>query len=166
MPEPTPVPVPEPTPTPPVAPVGEPLGEPGKAALEAERRDRKAAEKRAKELEERLQAIEDKDKTELEKAQARITELERNHETERAQRMRLQVATEHAIPAEFLDLLTGSDEEALKVQAERLATLIKGAPPVPPAPAGPLPGQGTPPATPTATVAAGAALYAQHKQKT
>lgn len=129
-----------PVPTAPAAkPDPETLGEPGKAALESERKARKEAEKAAKDFEAKLKAIEDKDKSELEKAQARIAELEKEHGTERAQRLRLQTATEHAIPAEYLDLLTATDEESLQAQAEKIAALVTANGVRPPVA---LPGQG------------------------
>lgn len=150
--------------TPPSAPATDALGEPGKAALVAERKRASDAEKLNKELEARLKTIEDKDKSELEKAQQRIAELEKEHGHERTERLRLAAASKHSIPAEYLDLLTGTDEAALEVQAVRLAELVK-APKVPAFV--PNPGQGTPPVASTeASVAAGAALYRQQHQKT
>lgn len=101
------------------------LGEPGKAALSAERKARREAEKQLKELTSRLQAIEDKDKSELEKAQSRVAELEKQYGEERAQRLRLSVASQHSIPAEYVDLLTATDEEGLEQQAARVAQLVK-----------------------------------------
>ncbi|GAA2774045.1 hypothetical protein [Saccharopolyspora taberi] len=101
------------------------LGEPGKAALAAERKARREAEKQLKELTARLQSIEDKDKSELERAQSRLAELEKQYGEERAQRLRLSVATQHSIPAEYVDLLTADDEEALEQQAARVAQLVK-----------------------------------------
>lgn len=101
------------------------LGEPGKAALSAERKARKEAERQLRELTTRLQAIEDKDKSELERAQARVSELEKQFGEERAQRLRLSVASQHSIPAEYVDLLTATDEEGLEAQATRVAQLVK-----------------------------------------
>lgn len=101
------------------------LGDAGKAALTAERKARKDAEKQLKELNARLQEIEDKDKSELERAQSRLAELEKQYGEERAQRLRLSVASQHAIPAEWMDLLTAADEEALTAQAAKVAQLVK-----------------------------------------
>jgi flagellar motility protein MotE (MotC chaperone) len=101
------------------------LGEPGKAALSAERKARKEAERQLKELTTRLQAIEDKDKSELERAQFRLAELEKQYGEEKAQRLRLSVASQHSIPAEYVDLLTATDEEGLEAQAARVAQLVK-----------------------------------------
>lgn len=101
------------------------LGDKGQKALEQERKDRKAAEKAAKELSDRLKAIEDQDKSELEKAQSRLAELEEQYGQERAQRLRFAAASEHGIPADYLDLLTGTDEETLSAQAVKVAELVK-----------------------------------------
>lgn len=145
------------------------LGEAGKAALQKERADRKAAEKLAAELEARLKAIEDKDKTELERAQTRLAELEKNYATEQQQRLRLQVATAHGITSDDLVLMTGTTEEELTAQATRIAALNaqRAAATAPPAfaPAhGHQAGNGTPPA-PAATVDAGRQLYLQKHAK-
>ena len=101
------------------------LGEPGKAALNAERKARREAEKQLKALTDRLQAIEDKDKSDLERAQSRLAELEKQYGEERAQRLRLSVASQHSIPADYVDLLTATDEEGLEQQAARVAQLVK-----------------------------------------
>lgn len=128
-PSPTPAPPTATPPLPPVAPVvpatpGEDaLGDPGKAALQAERTAKKAAEKKAADLESRLRAIEDKDKTDLERAQSRLAELERDFAAEQQQRLRLQIATAHSISADDLVLLTGSSEDELTAQAARIAAL-------------------------------------------
>lgn len=167
----TPPAAPQPTAPVPAAPPSaeEPLGDAGKRALEAERQARKAAEKAQKDLEDRLRAIEDKDKTELERAQQRLAELEKNYATEQQQRLRLQVASAHGVTADDLVLLTGSTEEELTAQATRIAALntqraAAMAPPAfAPAPAQ-MAGNGTPPA-PAATVDAGRELYRQKHAK-
>lgn len=161
-PQPDPAPTP-PAPTPPATGEGD-LGDAGKAAIKAERDARKAAEKALKEIQDRLQGIEDKDKSELEKATARLAELEQNYTTERATRLRLEIASEFDIGKDDLVLLTATEEDALRAQAERVKArndVVAGRPPAP------LPGQGTPPAAPgTGSVSAGADLYRQRHQKT
>ena len=157
---------PVPAPEPPAPPATGDLGDAGKATLAKERADRKAAEKTAKELKDRLDALEDKDKSELEKAQKRLAELEKENADEKAQRLRLQVATKHGISQDDLVLLTGTTEDELTAQAKRIAEIRAGAAAATAPPRfTPNPGQnagnGKPPAT--ATVAAGAALYAEQK---
>lgn len=168
-PTPTPTPTP-PAPPPPPTPPGEPLGDGGKAALDAERKARRDAEKAAKELAERLKAIEDKDKSELEKAQALAADLQAKYATAEAQRLRLQVATTHGIGSDDLVLMTGTTEDELAAQARRIVALNTGRaaataiPAFVPAP-GQAAGNGTPPAT-TPTVDAGRDLYRKKHAKT
>jgi hypothetical protein len=164
---------PQPTPTPPAptrpATGEDGLGDAGKAAIKAERDARKAAddarkaaEKERDEFRNRLQALEDKDKSELEKATARLAELEQSYTTERATRLRLQIASEFEIGKDDLVLLTATDEDGLRAQAERVKARNDAAAGRPPAP---LPGQGTPPAAPkTGSVSAGADEYRRKKQ--
>lgn len=130
------------------------LGDAGKAAIAAERKARKEAEKTVKDLSERLKAIEDKDKSELEKAQAAATELQEKYRTELAARLRLSAAATHGIPAEYHDLLTATDEEALQAQATKVAALLKANGTS--VPRG-LPGQGHQQAAPTSGADAGRA---------
>ncbi len=95
----------------------------GRRALAAERAAVAAEKKRADDLDARLKAIEDKDKTDLERASARVAELEKSYAAEQAQRLRLQVATQHHIGPDDLVLLTGGTEDELNAQATRIAAL-------------------------------------------
>lgn len=90
------------------------------AAVASERAERKAAEKRAADAEARVQAFEDANKSELEKAAARAEAAEKALEAERTARLRAEVASEAGIPADLRDFLTGSDEESLRAQADKL----------------------------------------------
>lgn len=118
------VPPPPAVPEQPAKPADDPMDtDAGRRALAAERERASQAEKRAADLDARLRAIEDKDKTDLERASARVAELEQSYAEEQKQRLRLQVATEHRIPAEDLVLMTGANEQELTAQAERIAAL-------------------------------------------
>lgn len=65
--------------------------------------------------------LEQKNKSELDKANDRLAALEKERDQERASAMRLRVAAKHGISDDDADLfLTGSDEETLTRQAERL----------------------------------------------
>ena len=75
-PEKDPAPDPKPDPAPEPEPKPEPLGDGGKAALAAERKARRDAEKSAKELKERLDAIEAEKLSESEKAIQRAEKAE------------------------------------------------------------------------------------------
>lgn len=69
-----------------------------------------------------LAKIRESQKTEAEKQAERLAELESEAKTARAEALRLRIATKHGISDEDADLfLTGSDEETLTKQAERLA---------------------------------------------
>lgn len=182
MPEPTPVPTPPAVPAPPVVtaaspvqPVGatppahgadEPLGAPGLRALQAERDRAAAAEAALAAANAKVAQFEQANLNDLEREKARADAAEADLVAERTQRMRLQVASEHGIPAAHMVLLTATDEAGLKAQAEQVAVLVsaQAAGPTPPAP---LPGQGTPPAVPnTGSVSAGRDLYRQRHQTT
>jgi hypothetical protein len=96
------------------------VGEAGKRAIAEQRRATRAAEQRAAELESRLKTIEDRDKSELDKArersasaEARVAELE--HET------RARTAAAAAGIAEQWHRLRGSSDDELKADAEQLA---------------------------------------------
>lgn len=81
-------------------------------------------EKRAKENAEaakRLSEIEESNKTEVQKAADRITSLEREVSTAKAEALRFKIAAKFNVTDEDADLfLTGTDEETLTKQAERL----------------------------------------------
>lgn len=69
----------------------------------------------------RLDEIEQANQTELDKATQRATETEAERDHARAEALRLRIAAKHGIGAEDADLfLTGTDEETLTAQAERL----------------------------------------------
>lgn len=82
-------------------------------------------EKRAKEnatAAQRLAEIEEAQKTEAEKAADRLRQAEADRDRAAAEAMRFKVASKYGIGEEDADLfLTGSDEETLTKQAERLA---------------------------------------------
>jgi hypothetical protein len=123
----------EPEPTEPDAPE-EQLGESGLKALTAERDARKEAERQIKDLKDQLKAakpaadrlkeIEDQQKTELEKANELLAELERKAAKAETEALRYRIATKHGISDEDAEIfLTGSDEESIAKQAERLVAL-------------------------------------------
>lgn len=153
------------------APAEDPMStDAGRRALAAERQRAADEKKRADELDARLKAIEDKDRTELERATARLSEIEEKYATSEAQRLRLEVATEHHISAADLVLMTGTTRDELTAQAIRIAALNAGtaaatAPPAFAANPGQAAGNGTPAGPSKATLATGAELYQQRKPK-
>lgn len=108
---------------------GEPdaaLGEGGKKALDAERRRANAAEKSQKALQQRIDALEAEKLSKEERADKRAAEAERERDQARADALRWRIASKHSISDEDADLfLTGTDEETLTRQAERLAERTK-----------------------------------------
>lgn len=96
------------------------LGDPGKKALDAERKARAAAEKRAKEFEARIKEFEDKDKTEAQKAAAAKAEADKRAETAEAKALRLEVAFEKGLTPKQAKRLTGSTREELEADADEL----------------------------------------------
>lgn len=101
------------------------LGDAGKRALAEERKARKAETKARQDLEARLKEYEDRDKSELEKAAERSQAAEAERDAAKAEALRLRTAIKHGISDEDAALfLTGTDEETLTRQAERLAERI------------------------------------------
>jgi hypothetical protein len=96
------------------------LGDGGKKALDAERKARREAEKAKALLEAKVKEFEDSQKSELEKAAARAEAAEKAAAEASARALRLEVAAETGLPADLHEFLTGSDEESLRAQAEKL----------------------------------------------
>jgi hypothetical protein len=105
------------------------LGDAGKRALDAERAARKAAEKSAAEYAARVKAFEDAQKTDAEKAAEALATAQKDAETARTEALRWRVAAKHGISDEDAEtFLTGTDEDTITRQAERLAAIGKTAP--------------------------------------
>lgn len=125
----------EQTTTEPVEPTTEPQGDPadlgdaGKKALAAEREARKAAEKSAAEYAAKLKEIESANLSDLERAQAAAKEYEAAATKATTEALRWRVAAKHGISDEDAEtFLTGTDEDTITRQAERLAALGNNAP--------------------------------------
>lgn len=168
------------------------LGDAGKAAIQAERaaateanRLRAAAEAERERLQQELDALKGQTQTEQEKAIEAARKEARTQVLSEVGRSLVSSAIEAAAsaakffdPADAAALLSGRVTEVTVselgvVDKAKVAELVKALADSKPhlvqsgTGATPLPGQGTPPAAPsTGSVAAGAALYAQHKQKT
>lgn len=98
------------------------LGEGGKKALEAERKRAAKAERDLKAMQARLDEIEAAKLSDLERAQKQATEAAAEAEKARAEVLRFRIAAKHGITDEDAELfLTGSDEDTLTRQAERLS---------------------------------------------
>lgn len=68
----------------------------------------------------RLAEIEDANKTESQRLSEALAQAERDRDSARNEALRLSIATTYGIDKADLILLTGSDEETLTAQAERL----------------------------------------------
>lgn len=122
-------PKPEPTPDPEPAKDSDALGDAGKKALDAERREKRAAEKRASELEARLKEFEDRDKTETQKLAERAEAAEKRAAELEAQAIRLEVASEKGLTPAQAKRLVGTTREELEADADELLSTFKPAEP-------------------------------------
>lgn len=73
---------------------------------------------------EKLQALEDEKKSELEKAQDKAAQALQEAENAKREAARFRIAATHKISDEYFDLLTGSTEDELTAQAEKISQLI------------------------------------------
>ncbi len=96
-------------------------------ALKAERTAAKEAAKRAEAAEARLAELEERDKSEVEKAQGKLTKAEQRAADAEAKLLRYEVATELNVPAKLVPLLTATSEEGLREQATLLLENAKPA---------------------------------------
>lgn len=128
---------------PPVTPApegDEPLREPGKKALEAERTRAATAEKA---LADYRKEIEDSKKTAEQKAADDLTAARQEAQGNAAKALRYEVAAAKGLDIKFAPRLTGSTKEELEVDADALMALIPN-PADPPGPRGPIvPTEGT-----------------------
>lgn len=102
----------------------EPLGEPGLKALKAERKRAAEEKRRADILESKLQEIADAEKTELQKAQERIAELEKTNQAYEAAKarseLRATVLATKNVPSEWADFVTGDSEDEMNASADKI----------------------------------------------
>jgi hypothetical protein len=96
------------------------LGDPGKKALEQERKARRDAESRLAALEKQLKEIADKDKSESEKTAERLAAAERERDEARLRVMRLEVGGAKGLTPKQAARLVGSTVEELEADAAEL----------------------------------------------
>lgn len=116
------------TPTP-ETPTPDTLGDGGKKALDAERRARRDAERKAADFEAQVKAFEDADKSEAERAAEQIATLKAEAAAAKADALRSRIVAETGLPASLAKFLpAGGDEESLRADAADLlaATAPKG----------------------------------------
>ncbi len=103
------------------------LGDAGKKALDAERRDKRAAEKRAADLEAKLKEFEDRDKTESTRAIERAEAAEKRADAAEARELRLEIASEKGLTPAQAKRLVGETREELEADAAELLETFKPA---------------------------------------
>lgn len=103
------------------------LGDAGKKALDAERREKRAAEKRAADLEARLKEFEDRDKTETTRAVERAEAAEKAAAAAEARALRLEIAAEKGLTPAQAKRLVGESREELEADANELLETFKPA---------------------------------------
>ena len=81
--------------------------------------------KKAAEAIARIEELEARDQSELEKAQTKAAKLEQAKVEAEAKLLRYEVAAEKDVPAEALDFLTGNTREELEAKADKLLELVK-----------------------------------------
>lgn len=109
------------------------LGDPGKAALAAERKARRDAEKAAKELQAKLKEFEDRDKSDSEKTAEALAAAEKRAADAEAKALRLEVAASKELTPAQAKRLVGTTQEELEADADEIleAFPAKGATPPP-----------------------------------
>lgn len=101
------------------------LGDAGKKALDAERREKRAAEKRAAELEAKLKEFEDRDKTESTRAIERAEAAEKALAAAESRALRLEIASEKGLTPAQAKRLVGESREELEADADELLETFK-----------------------------------------
>lgn len=96
------------------------LGDAGKRAIAAERERAKAEKARADAAEARLRELEDKDKSETQRAQDAAAEAVKRAEAAEARAMRLEVANAKGLTMAQANRLVGSTPEELAADADEL----------------------------------------------
>lgn len=118
--EPNPEPNPDPKPA-----DDDKLGDGGKKALDAERKARRDAEKKASDLEARLKELEDKDKSEGERLAARLAQAEKDKADAESRALRLEVAAAKGLTPTQARRLVGTTIEELEADADELLSSFK-----------------------------------------
>lgn len=108
------------------------MGDAGKKALDKERRARRDAERKARELEERLTAIEDKDKTDAERFAAKLADAEDRAARAESKALRLEVAQSKGLTAAQAKRLVGDTQEELEADADEILEAFPAAGATPP----------------------------------
>jgi hypothetical protein len=152
----------------PVVPDESKLGDAGKAALQVERDARAAEKARADAAEAKLQAAEDAKLSDIQRAQKERDDQAAENAKLKVANARLTALATHPVPAEYQELVVGTDEASYLASAKKIADLYARAEGKAPKP-DPVPGSGNRsgdnnPAG--GSLASGRELYAQKHKKT
>jgi len=112
----------KPDPEPDPKPKPDDLGEGGKKALDAERKARRDAEQREADLKKRLEELEDKDKTEVEKLRKENAQLKQDIADRDGRLLRAEIATEKGLTPAQAKRLVGASREELEADADEILT--------------------------------------------
>jgi hypothetical protein len=118
----------EPTPAPAEPKADAPKGEPkvfDEAYVAELRREAAKYRTEAQEAKGKAQEYEDAQKSELEKAQGKLSKVEQAKAEAEAKLLRYEVAQEKEVPAKLVPLLTGSTKEELESQAALILENVK-----------------------------------------
>lgn len=115
----------DPTPTDPAKGKDDPkkpdeLGDAGKKALDEERKARRDAERQLKEMGDKLQTLEDKDKSENERLATKVAQLEKDLSAATARADRFEVALDKGLDMVRAKRLSGTTREELEADADEL----------------------------------------------
>jgi hypothetical protein len=103
------------------------LGEPGKKALDEERKARRDAEKQLKDIQDKLKELEDKDKSEVEKLRGDVEKLTKDRDDSAAKALRLEVGVAKGLTPAQARRLVGGTKEELESDADSLLDDFKPA---------------------------------------
>lgn len=145
----------------------EKLGEGGIKALKAERDAREAAEKELSELRAEKQKAEDAKLSDIQRANKERDDAAAETAKLRSDNSRLSALAKYPVPAEYQDLVTGSDTATFEASAKKLSELHARAEGKSPRP-DPVPGSGNRSGDDNnsgGSIAAGRALYASKNPK-
>jgi len=98
-----------------------------KKALEAERKARREADAKVKELGDQLAALDDKDKSEVERLTGKVSQLEKDLATATQRADRYEVALDKGLDMTRAKRLTGTTRDELEADAEELKGWTAGA---------------------------------------
>lgn len=98
-----------------------------KKALEAERKARREAERKAGDLADRVKELEDRDKSDGEKLSGKLAEAEKRAEAAEAKALRYEVALNRKLSATQAKRLVGATKEELEADADELLESFKPA---------------------------------------